>query len=412
MISWVHGLAEWAVGIKPGAADLEQARRSLVDTVAVMLAGADEPVARSTLGEPEPLRWATIGHALDYDDVHLPSTSHISVVCATATLVAGGGAREYLAAAGVMSRLGTALGWAHYLRGWHATCTAGAPAAAVAAGLSLDLDAAGIARAMALAAMGASGVQSSFGSDAKPLQVGLATQAGVQAARLVAAGAVIDPAAMEQWFTLVGGEQPPEIDGPMIPGGLAIKLYPCCYAQQRTIDVVRSLNLDPDVRPDSVVIRTPESTLLPLIHHAPKTGLQGKFSTEYAVATGVLDGFPGQSAFTDAAVRRPAARQIVNRVVVEADPGGVGVLAGITRVVVTLPDGTVREAHGKVPRGHPADPASEQDLAAKVAACVGRGRAADVLGVDFSTASALLRSVLASPGDLAPPGRHFRAAVG
>ena len=28
-----------------------------------------------------------------------------------------------------MARLGSALGWRHYSAGWHATCTAGAPAA-------------------------------------------------------------------------------------------------------------------------------------------------------------------------------------------------------------------------------------------------------------------------------------------
>jgi len=32
-----------------------------------------------------------------------------------------------------MARLGTALGWPHYARGWHATCTAGAPGAAACA---------------------------------------------------------------------------------------------------------------------------------------------------------------------------------------------------------------------------------------------------------------------------------------
>lgn len=69
-----------------------------------------------------------------------------------------GDARAYLAAAGVMARLGSALGWAHYTSGWHATTTAGAPAAAVGAGIALvGLDADRMSTAMALAVPAAGG---------------------------------------------------------------------------------------------------------------------------------------------------------------------------------------------------------------------------------------------------------------
>ena len=213
----------------------ELARRALVDTVAVTLAAADDPVAAWTAGSDAALRWAAVGHVLDFDDVHLPSTSHVSVVCVPATLACGGGAREYLAAAGVMARLGAALGWEHYRSGWHATCTAGAPAAAVAAGLALGLDSAGLARAMALAVPAAGGVQRAFGTAAKSLQVGFAAAAGVRAAHLAAAGASADPAALDQWFGLVGGSGAVDLDGPLVPEGLAVKLHPCCYALQRPI---------------------------------------------------------------------------------------------------------------------------------------------------------------------------------
>jgi len=187
----IADIADWAFQLRPDNCDLDVARKALVDTVAVTLAASDEPVVRMTRGLPEPLRWAAIGHALDFDDVHLPSSSHVSVVCVNATLSVGGGAREYLAAAGVMARIGTALGWSHYSQGWHTTCTAGAPAAAIAAGLTLGLDVAGLARAMALAIPSAGGLQRAFGTASKALQVGFATEAGVRAARLAAAGATV-----------------------------------------------------------------------------------------------------------------------------------------------------------------------------------------------------------------------------
>src|SRR5487761_1241597 len=100
------------------------------------------------------------------------TSSHISAVCVPAALAAGGDARAYLAGAGVMARLGVALGWSHYASGWHVTCTAGAPAAAVAAAVALGLPPDRIATALALAVPAAGGVQRAFGSSGKALQVG------------------------------------------------------------------------------------------------------------------------------------------------------------------------------------------------------------------------------------------------
>ncbi|MCU1657578.1 MAG: hypothetical protein JWO57_2234, partial [Pseudonocardiales bacterium] len=209
----IADIADWAFQLRPDDCDIELAQRALVDTVAVALAASDEPVVQMTTGLPEPLRWAAIGHALDFDDVHLPSSSHVSVVCVNATLSVGGGAREYLAAAGAMARIGTALGWPHYSEGWHTTCTAGAPAAAIGAGLALGLDVAGLARAMALAIPGAGGLQRAFGTAGKALQVGFATDAGVRAARLVAAGATAAPAVLDDWFRLMGGRGDLDLSG-------------------------------------------------------------------------------------------------------------------------------------------------------------------------------------------------------
>jgi 2-methylcitrate dehydratase PrpD len=398
----IADLAEWATAVHTAAhideSDEELAGRALVDTVAVTLAALDDPITGWTVGQPAALRWAAVGHVLDFDDVHLPSTSHVSVVCVPAALACGGGSREYLAAAGVMARLGAALGWEHYKAGWHATCTAGAPAAAVAAGLALGLDTGGLATAMALAVPAAGGVQRSFGTAGKALQVGFAAAAGVRAAHLAAAGASADPSALDQWFALVGGSGPPELDGPVVPDGLAIKLHPCCYALQRPISAARAV---PRVRPEDVVsirVRTPQAALQPLIHSAPATGLEGKFSLEYSIAAALLDGFPGTAAFTDAAVGRPEAKRLTDSVEVIAEPGGTHILAGDVRITVTRTDGTEEHAVLDVPDGHPLRPPSDADLAAKVTGCVGEERAATVLGLDWTAAAALLHRVLPEGG--------------
>jgi 2-methylcitrate dehydratase PrpD len=242
-------LARWAADLNPTDADRDLADRALRDTVAVAVAARAHPVVRTAAELSHPARWAVAGHVLDFDDLHMPSSAHVSVVCVPAVLAVGGDARAYLAAAGVMARFGTALGWSHYSAGWHATCTAGAPAAAVGAGVALGLTTHQLATAMALAIPAAGGVQRAFGTDAKSLQVGFAADAGVRAARLAAAGASADVGAVDSWIELVGGaSNNVDLSGPAVPGGLAIKMFPCCYALQRPIDTLSS-KLSPKLDP-------------------------------------------------------------------------------------------------------------------------------------------------------------------
>jgi len=362
MTAAAERLARWAHEYEPTGDDLDLARRALTDTVAVTVAARDCRMRTLTKDLADAARWAAVGHVLDFDDLHLPSTAHISVVCVPATLATGGDATAYLAGAGVMARLGTALGWTHYTRGWHVTCTAGAPAAAVAAAVAMGLSPAQTVNALALAVPQAGGVQRAFGTDGKALQVGLAADAGVRAARLAAAGATADPAALDQWLTLLGGD-PSAIDltGPAVPGGLAIKLHPCCYALQRPISALRGVT-GPATR---IRVRTPAASMQPLIHHRPTTGLQGKFSLEYAIAAALLDGRPGFASFTDTAVQRPEAQHLISLVELETTEGGEGLLTG--EVEITL-DGT-RTYTEELPPGAPDRPPTDAELAEKLADC-------------------------------------------
>ena len=392
-------LARWALALEPSADDLVLAARALTDTVAVTLAAGDDPFVDRVRALPAVARWTAAGHLLDFDDVHLPSTSHVSVVCVNAALATGAGPAEYLAGAGVMARLGAALGWSHYERGWHTSCTAGAPAAAVVAGLRLGLDADGLATAIALSLPGACGVRRSFGTSAKPLQVGLAADAGVRAAHLAHAGVDADPTALDQWFDVVGGAEPIELSGPAVPGGLAIKLHPCCYAMQRPIAAARQLaGIDlEDVR--RILVRVTESSVHPLIHHFPVNGLQGKFSLEYAVVAALVDGFPDRRSFTDAAVERDVVRNLLGRVDTVVEPGGTDVMAGTTRVEITYNSGRRAEAEAELPYGAPSRPPTRTDLDAKVAGCLRDVVDVSEIGDDWAAAAALLRTALPGVGE-------------
>lgn len=419
-----RALATWALNHEPSDADRALADRSLLDTVAVALAARGHPIDRaaSALADAAPSavgtagRWATLSHVLDFDDLHLPSTAHLSTVCVPVALATATGdveraRRSYLAGAGVMARLGIALGWRHYTSGWHATTTAGAPAAAVTAGLAMGLSTEQLTHAIALAIPAAGGVQRAFGTDAKSLQVGMAAAAGVTAARLAAAGARSDPRAVASWLSLVAGDpdqqllRDPAAEESAIPGGLAIKIYPACYALQRPIAALReaignrALSLD---QIDAVQVTTPGGTVTPLVHSRPTTGLEGKFSLEYAVATALLDAHSGFAAFEDDAVRRNDAQRLIERTAVVLTDGGDGLLDGSVDVEVQLTGGDTITGTLDLPPGSPGHPVSTDQLAVKVDDCLARGGLTHLTGAQLAdelawdSAAALLTDSLSA----------------
>ena len=394
-------LAGWATGFSPDPDDLALAQRGLLDTLAVTLAAREHPIRPVAATLPAAARWSALGHVLDFDDLHVPSTTHISAVIVPAVLAAGpaghdSASRAYLAGAGVMARLGTLLGWPHYSAGWHATCTAGAPAAAVAAGTVWGLSPEELAVAMALAVPAAGGVQAAFGTQAKSLQVGFATQAGVRAAALARAGAGADPRALDEWFGLVGGQPGQIAEAPAVPGGLAIKLYPCCYAMQRPIAAVRALRAELGEEIEQVVVTTPKATVQPLIHDQPRTGLEGKFSMPYAIATAILDEYPGFGSFSDEAVNRGPAQALMAAVRTDygpGDPGPAGLLDGTVDISVRLVSGRELRTELARPPGSPDRPPSPADLDAKLAAC-GPDVPGLLAGITWPAAADLLRATV------------------
>jgi len=399
--SITNGLAQWAVSMEPAAEDLVLADRALLDTVAVGLAARAEPILSIAAVLSEEAQWAVACHIIDFDDLHMPSTTHISTVCVPVALSLGAGARSYLAGAAVMARVGTLLGWPHYAAGWHATTTAGAIGAAAGAAVALGLDADGVGRAMALAVPAAGGVQRSFGTDAKSLQVGFAAHAGVRAARLAAAGASADLYAVDDWIGLLGGsaEQVDLSGTASIPDGLAIKLYPCCYALQRPIGAAAALRAQGiDVSSiQRIVVRTPRVSVKPLIHSRPRTGLEAKFSLEYAVVAALLEEHIRFDTFSDEQVGRPEATRLVELVEVDLTEGGDQLLHGEVEVEVHTAGG-VRRGALAYPPGSPQNPPTGEDLRLKIADCL-TGIPVQVGDITWASAAGLLRTYLTrAPG--------------
>jgi 2-methylcitrate dehydratase PrpD len=114
-----------------------------------------------------------------------------------------------------------------------------------------------------------------------------------------------------------------------------------------------------------------------LIHHRPRTGIEGKFSLEYAVAAALVDRRLDLQSFTDEAVVRREVQQLFDRVRGEEVPaptiGEPEWTQGFACVTITLTDGRVVSVRRDHPRGHTLAPLTDAELAQKFASCVRAG---------------------------------------
>ncbi|WP_426955457.1 MmgE/PrpD family protein [Muricoccus radiodurans] len=408
-------LAAWCAEVPRGwsAASLEGARRAIVDTIAVMLAGQDEACTTNTRhavrgwgdgpchvmgGRPQAAPWAalvngTAAHALDYDDVLDPAMSHPSAALVPAVLAlaeaenaSGAEALDaFLVGFEVLARLGEAMNLVHYQRGWHTTLSLGSMGVAAACARMLRLDAGRMAMAISLATSMAGGSKRQFGTMAKPLHAGLAAKNGLVAAQLAASGVTaVDDPFEGRWgyIELMAGDTAPGLaravqrigDPPaMEQYGAWAKAYPCCASTHRPVDALRSLGLRPDAvtRIEAAVSEVAAANLRYRIPHTPN---EARFSLPYCLAATLADGTLTVSSFTPEAIARPTLRPIMERVTMTVDPELTAdrpVTESFERgtLDVTLADGTRKRVAVLTPRGHPDAPLSEADLEAKFRDC-------------------------------------------
>ena len=135
-------------------------------------------------------------HVLDWDDTILPTRAHLSAALLPALFALG--EREgwtlddivpaFAVGFELQARMNAAVYPAIHLRGWQGTGIVGGVGTAAAAARMLGLDAGRTCHAMGLAATNASGLIATFGSMAKPLNIGRAGASGLQSALLAALG--------------------------------------------------------------------------------------------------------------------------------------------------------------------------------------------------------------------------------
>lgn len=338
----------------------ETARLAILDTIGCTLAGSRTSVTRTVLrtlrasrggelsgrasvfghaGGADVLDAAlvngTAAHALDFDDCSNTMGGHPSAPILPAlwalgeTLGAGGRDIQtaYVVGVEVETKLGRAVNFHHYEKGWHPTATLGTFGAAAACAKLLDLDLEKIAAALALAASMASGLKANFGTMAKPYHVGHCARNGLLAALLATEGMTANDEALEHpqgFFAVYNGagtfDATRIVDTwakplDLVEPGIAFKRHPCCASTHPAIDALLVLKAKHGLTPKNVA-RIDSWTHPRRLRHTnrpnPTTGLDGKFSVQYVLARALVQGEVGIRDFSDVAVRDPQIRQIMS----------------------------------------------------------------------------------------------------
>jgi 2-methylcitrate dehydratase PrpD len=201
----------------------------------------------------------------------------------------------------------------------------GAVGAAAACAKLRNLDGDRVATAMAIAASMSAGLVANFGTMTKSFQVGRAAQSGVIAARLAQAGMTASLDALEHpagLLTALSVDGKAALERPfdaaqkewhIVGHGLNIKRYPICYATHRSIDAALDLVARHNLSPGNVAriqVATGQTQMLMLRNSRPQSGLEAKFSMQFAMAAALTARHVGLAELTDDFVRRPDVQAI------------------------------------------------------------------------------------------------------
>jgi 2-methylcitrate dehydratase PrpD len=316
------------------------AKRIILDGVAVAVAGAHEDGPRIAAEHVKELGGApastVIGHGfrtspvsaayvngismhvLDYEPMWSPPTHATSPTLPTVLALAErehASGREvitaFIKACELQGRLRVAS--RQYEPGklkYHPPGVVGVMGSAVAASHLLHLSAEQLRHALGLAASRAGGVMANVGTMTKATHCGWAAAAGLDAALLARRGFTANTDIFEAsngYADVFFGDEC-EVAAllafgqsyRMVDPGFAIKLFPSQYATH--FGVTAALELHGRLaHPETIKAVRITTPVMPYVDRpSPRTGLDGKFSFQYTVATALLDGAVTVQSFTDA----------------------------------------------------------------------------------------------------------------
>jgi aconitate decarboxylase len=397
-----------------GEAAIAKARQLVLDGVAVAVAGARIEVAPKILADylrgqgskpecsalgfgfrlapvPAALLNATSMHVLDFEPMWTPATHALSPALASALMLAesiGAHGRDVLAAVikGVEIQ-----GWIRRACGhvesrdfkFHPPGMVGPIGAAVAASHLLKLDATALANAIGIATSRCGSLTSNTGTMTKSTHCGYAASLGLESALLAAHGFTGDDEPFDSPSGYAAIFLPPHFDremlmcfGPpfrLVDPGFTLKIFPCKFTTH--YGITAALAARPRI-PSVDAIRAVRM-LAPVVPTGdrphPQTGLAGKFSVQYTLATALIDGAVTLSSFTDERLHRPQMQALLSKIAVTMTPDITSEYnAGrYVDLEIELADGTIVRERCERPRGSwGAEPISEAEHIVKVRDCL------------------------------------------
>lgn len=420
-IELTRRLGEFVSGLRSAdlpAESLPVIHTGFTDCIGVMIAGRGQPPAQLLKAALSPPRgeatllfgegtapapeaaWinGAAAHALDFDDVVL-GLGHTSAVLVPAILAEA----QAVGATGRQMVLAYAAGYetwaeltrrdknAYHSKGWHPTGIFGAVGAAAACASLRGLSAEQAAAALALGCSQSAGIMANFGTMTKPFHAGRAAHAGVISARLAGSGftAALDALEHPQGFlSAVSPTGRADFDSPVEAGvvwklpkkRLSVKKYPLCFGTHRALDGIFDLlkenRLDP-ARVARVTVSTSRRTAAILRNHRPQTGLEAKFSMEFAMACAIVAHRAMLSELNDEFVRRADIQSLMQRVTVDPDDREDPAMPSFSpddQVSVQMADGSRLQSRKITSiRGDPEQPLDREELWAKFEDCLRAG---------------------------------------
>jgi 2-methylcitrate dehydratase PrpD len=383
-----------------------EARRSLVNYVAVALGGSRDPTIESAVRTFAELRAgnqarligrserfdpynaaalnAMAANVHDFCDTHIPTIVHPSAPVFPALFARADCApvrgqdllRAFVVGVEVECRIANAISPWHYARGWHITSTCGVFGSAAASASLLGLDAAVLASAFGSAAAQSCGLVETLGSSAKSISMGNAARNGMLSVALAQHGFEGPAAPLEgaRGFLRVVCDEP---DFSALEGGApawqllanAYKPYPCGVVLNPVIDACLVLAASA-----AFTARAPhaiESITLtghPLLRQRTDrpgvdTGRQSQVSGQHAVGVSLLRRRAGLAEFSDAAVQDPAVRALGAKVRFVDDTT---MTVDAARVDIRYADGFTMQETTVFARGSLSRPLSDAELEDKL----------------------------------------------
>jgi len=337
----VERFADWAVAFRKIPLEktvLHHARRAVIDWHAALYPGLVVPpvtlMKKAFAGEGDSPRLkalieGTAAHTVEVDDIFRDGIYHPGAPTIASSRALTEKLRPIVVGYEISTRIGAAMGKAHY-KHWHNTGTIGCFGAAAAAAEALNLDRKQFAHALATVTTFAAGLQQAFRMDSmsKPLHAGRAAEAGVAAA-LMAREGVTGSLDVMQGFAAAMGDRPDWEKGLATLGKdfhitrMTFKNHACCGHTFAAIDGALELKKRMNVKAEEIEqleIATYKAGVEVAHYEKPATPAEGRFSLKYVVATALTHGSVRLAAFEPDRLSHPATLQVMQKIKTSVDP--------------------------------------------------------------------------------------------